>query len=65
MSGASISRPNGQVSHGDEHHYHDLEYDHLVLSLGSVNEFLRKQRARGKRPDDEIARRCDSFSETT
>lgn len=28
-----------QVSHGDEHHFHDLEYDHLVLSLGSVTNF--------------------------
>ncbi|MFM9904023.1 MAG: NAD(P)/FAD-dependent oxidoreductase [Pyrinomonadaceae bacterium] len=28
-----------QVSHGDEHHYHDLEYDHLVLSLGSITNF--------------------------
>lgn len=27
------------VSHGDEHHHHELEYDHLVLSLGSVTNF--------------------------
>jgi NADH:ubiquinone reductase (H+-translocating) len=28
-----------EVSHGDEHHYHDLKYDHLVLSLGSITNF--------------------------
>lgn len=27
------------VSHGTEHHHHELEYDHLVLSLGSVTNF--------------------------
>ena len=27
------------VSHGDEHHGHELAYDHLVLSLGSVTNF--------------------------
>ncbi|MGB2914379.1 MAG: NAD(P)/FAD-dependent oxidoreductase, partial [Pyrinomonadaceae bacterium] len=27
------------VSHGKEHHHHDLEYDHLVLSLGSITNF--------------------------
>lgn len=27
------------VSHGEEHHHHTLEYDHLVLSLGSVTNF--------------------------
>jgi len=32
-----------QVSHGDEHHFHDLEYDHLVLSLGSVTNFYGNQ----------------------
>jgi NADH dehydrogenase len=28
------------VSHGDEHHHHELEYDHLVLALGSVTNFF-------------------------
>lgn len=28
-----------QVSHGKEHHHHDLEYDHLVLGLGSITNF--------------------------
>ena len=27
------------VSHGLEHHHHDLEYDHLVLGLGSITNF--------------------------
>lgn len=27
------------VSHGLEHHPHELEYDHLVLSLGSITNF--------------------------
>lgn len=29
------------VFHGNEHHHHDLEYDHLVLGLGSVTNFFR------------------------
>jgi NADH dehydrogenase len=28
-----------RVSHGVEHHRHDLEYDHLVIALGSVTNF--------------------------
>ncbi len=28
-----------RVSHGKEHHHHDLEYDHLVLGLGSITNF--------------------------
>lgn len=27
------------VSHGQEHHHHELEYDHLVLALGSITNF--------------------------
>lgn len=27
------------VSHGKEHHHHDLDYDHLVLGLGSITNF--------------------------
>ena len=27
------------VSHGGMHHHHDLEYDHLVIALGSVTNF--------------------------
>lgn len=28
------------VSHGSDHHHHDLPYDHLVLGLGSVTNFF-------------------------
>jgi NADH dehydrogenase len=24
------------VSHGFDHHYHDMPYDHLVIALGSI-----------------------------
>jgi NADH dehydrogenase len=27
------------VSHGNEHHHHELVYDHLVMSLGSITNF--------------------------
>jgi NADH dehydrogenase len=27
------------VSHGNEHHHHELSYDHLVMSLGSITNF--------------------------
>ncbi len=28
------------VSHGSEHHHHELPYDHLVLALGSITNFF-------------------------
>jgi NADH:quinone reductase (non-electrogenic) len=28
------------VSHGFDHHHHDLEYDHLVFGLGSITNFF-------------------------
>ena len=28
------------VSHGAEHHSHELEYDHLVIALGSITNFF-------------------------
>jgi len=28
------------VSHGTAHHHHELEYDHLVIGLGSITNFL-------------------------
>ncbi len=36
-----IDLPNKRVgvSHGLEHHHHELEYDHLVLALGSITNF--------------------------
>ena len=29
------------VFHGSEHHHHELEYDHLVIGLGSITNFFR------------------------
>ena len=34
-----LERRRVHVSHGDEHHAHELEYDHLVLGLGSITTF--------------------------
>jgi len=34
-----LSSKTVSVSHGKEHHRHDLSYDHLVLSLGAVTNF--------------------------
>ena len=28
------------LSHGVEHHHHELEYDHLVIALGSITNFF-------------------------
>lgn len=27
------------VSHGFDHHHHELQYDHLVIGLGSITNF--------------------------
>src|SRR5918992_5464165 len=37
-----IDLPRRQVivSHGAEHHAHELEYDHLVIALGSITNFF-------------------------
>src|SRR5512144_1182601 len=32
-----------RVTHGSQRHEHDLEYDHLVLSLGSITNFFGMQ----------------------
>lgn len=34
-----LERKVVQVSHGSEHHQHELFYDHLVLGLGSITNF--------------------------
>jgi NADH dehydrogenase len=34
-----VERKVVSVSHGIDHHHHDLPYDHLVLGLGSVTNF--------------------------
>lgn len=36
-----LSAKKVNVFHGNEHHHHELEYDHLVLGLGSVTNFFR------------------------
>ncbi|MBX7221959.1 MAG: NAD(P)/FAD-dependent oxidoreductase [Blastocatellia bacterium] len=38
----TIDLPNRTVvvSHGDTHHHHELEYDHLVVALGSITNFF-------------------------
>ncbi len=35
-----LDKQTVSVSHGKEHHHHVLEYDHLVLGLGSVTNFF-------------------------
>jgi NADH dehydrogenase len=39
VEGIDLAGRRVVVSHGDEHHHHDLEYDHLVLALGSITNF--------------------------
>jgi NADH dehydrogenase len=34
-----LSRKQVVVSHGFDHHHHSLEYDHLVVGLGSITNF--------------------------
>jgi NADH dehydrogenase len=35
-----LNEKNVVVSHGDDHHHHDLQYDYLVLALGSITNFF-------------------------
>jgi NADH:ubiquinone reductase (H+-translocating) len=35
-----LPRRRMTVSHGAEHHSHELEYDHLVIALGSITNFF-------------------------
>lgn len=39
VEAVDLERRAVEVSHGAEHHHHRLEYDHLVLALGSVTNF--------------------------
>src|SRR6266581_6584605 len=48
------------VSHGFDRHSHTLDYDQLVLALGSVTNFFNLPGGGRARADDEIARRRDS-----
>jgi NADH:ubiquinone reductase (H+-translocating) len=34
-----LDRKRVKVSHGFDHHHHDLNYDHLVIGLGSITNF--------------------------
>jgi NADH dehydrogenase len=38
----AIDLPNKRmtVSHGTDHHHHDLEYDHLIIAMGSITNFF-------------------------
>jgi NADH dehydrogenase len=40
VEGIDLEQKRVSVSHGVEHHHHELEYDHLVLGLGSVTNFF-------------------------
>jgi NADH:ubiquinone reductase (H+-translocating) len=35
-----VSRRSVTVSHGFDHHHHELSYDHLVIGLGSITNFF-------------------------
>jgi NADH:quinone reductase (non-electrogenic) len=35
-----VSRRSVTVSHGFDHHHHELPYDHLVIGLGSITNFF-------------------------
>ncbi|HEV8590626.1 MAG TPA: NAD(P)/FAD-dependent oxidoreductase [Pyrinomonadaceae bacterium] len=39
VEGIDLHAKTVQVSHGKENHHHTLNYDHLVLSLGSITNF--------------------------
>ncbi len=29
-----------RVTHGDEHHLHEIEYDYLIIALGAITNFF-------------------------
>jgi NADH dehydrogenase len=35
----NLERKTVQVSHGFDHHHHEMPYDHLVIALGSITNF--------------------------
>jgi len=35
-----LERKQVKVSHGFDHHHHDLPYDHLIIGLGSITNFF-------------------------
>lgn len=40
VESVDLERRTVGVSHGDEHHHHDLPYDHLVIGCGAVTNFF-------------------------
>src|SRR5437764_10958818 len=34
-----LERKQVEVSHGSDHHHHELEYDHLIIGVGNVTNF--------------------------
>jgi len=36
----NLERKTVQVSHGFDHHHHEMPYDHLVIALGSITNFF-------------------------
>ena len=53
-----IESKQAVVSHGFHRHSHTLEYDYLVLALGSVTNFFNLRGGRLAGTDYEVARRC-------
>src|SRR6266540_3267194 len=58
-----IGKKRVTVSHGFDRHSHELEYDHLILALGSVTNFFNLPGV-AERAHDEVARRRDSTSQS-
>jgi len=40
VEGIDLERRRVVVSHGAEHHHHELEFDHLVIALGAITNFF-------------------------
>jgi NADH dehydrogenase len=40
VEAVDLERKTVTVSHGADHHHHELEYDHLVIALGSITNFF-------------------------
>jgi NADH dehydrogenase len=38
-----LERKQVKVSHGFDHHHHELDYDYLIIGLGSVTNFYKIQ----------------------
>jgi NADH dehydrogenase len=40
VEGVNLEGRSVRVSHGSDHHHHDLPYDHLVVGFGSITNFF-------------------------